>query len=111
MFNLDLPFIIFSHNYNLSTISKKIDTIGGDGYPGKGEHVGIQNRNITIIGSYQDAVKKRYIDRHCVHTDNDQDFFLMNMTRYEEIQKDKNGRHLDCLGVIHEDYVLNGPFE
>ncbi len=86
---------------------EKIDTIGGDGYPQRGEHVGIQNRNITMIGSRTDAHKKHYIDRHCVHSDNDQDYFLMNMTRYEEIQKEKNDRRLDCLGVIHEDYVLN----
>jgi len=85
-----------------------IDTIGGDGYPEKGEHVGVEGRNITIIGSRKDAIKKQYIDRHCVHIDNDEDFSLMNMTRYGDIQKGENGRHLNCLGIIHEDYILHG---
>ena len=83
----------------------KIDTIGGDGYLTKGEYKGIQNRNITIIGSHHDANKKTFICRHCVHFENDEDFNLMNMTRYEEIQTLENGQHVNCLGILHEDYL------
>ena len=86
----------------------KVDTIGGDGYPKAGEYKGLQNRNITIIGSRYDAHKKKIIDRHCVTFENDEDFFLMNMTRYEALQKDETGRHVNCLGIIHEDFLKNG---
>ena len=64
-----------------------------------------------MIGSQYDAQKKKIIDRHCVTNENDVDFFLMNMTRYELMQKEDSrsgiGRHVNCLGIIHEDYLLN----
>ena len=55
-----------------------------------------------------DAIKKTYIKRSFITFGNDEDYFLMNMTRYEQIQKDTNGRHVNCLGIIHEDYLKSG---
>ena len=52
------------------------------------------------------------MDRHCVTNENDVDFFLMNMTRYELMQKEDSrsgiGRHVNCLGIIREDDLLSG---
>ena len=61
-----------------------------------------------MIGSTLDAIKKTYIKRSVITFGNDEDYFLMNMTRYEQIQKDTNGRHVNCLGIIHEDYLKSG---
>lgn len=83
---------------------KQVDTIGGTGYPEAGEHKGMQNRNISIIGSRLHAHKKKFIDRRCVSNENDEHFFLMNMTRYESLLKEA-GRQVNCLGIIHESYL------
>ena len=58
-----------------------------------------------MIGSQVDAIKYKLIHRQYVHSKNDEDFDLMNMTRYEEIQKHYNAKKIDCLGLIHENYL------
>jgi mannosyltransferase OCH1-like enzyme len=75
--------------------------IGGSGYFSKGEYVGVNNRNVTIVGSRREAQKGRYVHRDSI-SKKAEELSQMNMTQYEEARDDIQGKSHSCFLEIYK---------
>lgn len=60
-----------------------IMSIGGDGYPPHGEYRGLYDRNITMVGSPQDAKSGKYVRRGAARSISPDDEKIMGMEHYQ----------------------------
>lgn len=60
-----------------------IMSIGGNGYPEKGDYPGNYNRNITMIGSPREARQRKYLARSVARAASPEDEQKMGMEHYQ----------------------------
>ena len=83
-----------------ATKAAVITAIGGSGYFSKGEYVGVNNRNVTIVGSRREAKKGRYVQRDSVRKK--AELSRMNMTHYDGASKTIQGKSHSCFLEIYK---------
>jgi hypothetical protein len=84
-----------------ATKSGVIWTIGGSGYPTKGEYAGVHGRNVTIVGSPQECRQRKYVWRDSVSKGSE--LKHMNMTHYGNA-KNEGGKLHSCFAELYSLY-------
>ena len=81
--------------------SGMIHTIG-NGNPSNGTYMGVNNRNVTIVGHKLIAKRREYINRGSV---SNWEYSKMNMTHYSIAGRQKGRPRKPCIQVLYEEYL------
>jgi hypothetical protein len=72
----------------------------GNAYPTNGTHVGVSNKNVTMIGERKTATRRVFINRHNI---GNEDYPIMNMTPYAIAGRQTGIPRKPCLQVLYEE--------